>query len=297
MDKETLLIEIYCKISALLKQDKFVNVLKRPGVKPRFTDVELITLSVFQEFTSFYKEDDYWQYCKVHLIKDFPELCDRTQYNRRRKNLVNIINMIRCELLKELPSNSKTLIFDTLPVPVCTYTKGSKTKRFDGADFGYCSSKNMKYFGYKTALAVTDNGIPVDFEFGSAAPHDIEYAKSMLYQYQGINVIADKALSGYKFKDNLINERDIQIISPDKSNARYKNPPWHKILIRKVRNRIETVIGQLANLFSFERTWAKSQIGTFTRLVNKLLAFTFGLYINYKYNFDFNKLDHLMNLF
>lgn len=296
MDQETLLIEIYCKIDALLKQDKFVIALHRSGKKPVFTDCELIALSIFQEFTGIHKEDDYWTYCTNHFQSDFPLLCDKSQYNRRRKNLTKIINMIRIELLKELPLEIKTIIFDTLPVPVTAYTKGTKTKQFNDADFGYCSSKNLRYFGYKTALAISDSGIPIDFELGSASPNDIEYAKSMLYEYFDINVIADKALSGYQFKDNILETRRIVVISPDKSNAKRRSPAWHKILIQKVRNRVETVISQLTNLFSFERTWAKSQIGTFTRLVNKLTAYTFGLLINFKYGFDFNKLDHLTGL-
>lgn len=296
MDQETLLIEIYCKVDALLKQDTFVNALHRSGRKPVFSDTELITVSVFQEFTSFHKEDDYWNYCTAHLMSYFPDLCDRTQYNRRRKSLMNIINMIRVALLKSIPINTRTIIFDTLPVPVATYTKAPRTKRFEDANNGYCSSKEMRYFGYKTALSVTDSGIPLDFILGPASPHDLEYAKSMLYEYRDINVVADKALDGYKFKDDLLRDRQIVVITPDKSNARRRSPAWHKRLLRSTRNRIETVISQLTNLFSFERTWAKSQLGTFTRLSNKLLAYTFGLYINHKYGFEFNKLDHLMNL-
>lgn len=296
MDQETLLIEIYCKVYALLKQDQFVSALHRSGRKPDFSDCELVTLSINQEFSGIHKEDDYWKYCNNHLIKDFPDLCDKSQYNRRRKNLAQIINMIRIELLKELPLNPKALIFDTLPVPVATYTKGSKTKQFNDAGFGYCSSKKLKYFGYKVALAVTESGIPVDFEFGSASPHDIEYAKSMLYEYQNVRVTSDKALSGYKFKDQIMSKRNVLIVSPDKANAKRKSPKWHKVLIRTTRNRVETVISQLTNLFSFERTWAKSQLGTFTRLINKLTAYVFGLFINHKYGFDFNKIDHLTGL-
>ena len=102
---------------------------------------------------------------------------------------------------------------------------------------------------------------------------------------------------GETFQDDLQENRNITVLTPKKSNSKSKNNKFTKYLLRKFRNLIETVNSQLSNLFNIEKTWAKTQWGLFTRIMSKLLAYTMGLYINKKYNLEYNNLDQLMNLF
>jgi len=102
MDKITFLTEMYCKVDDTLQQEPYKTVLERPGTKPVLKDSEIITLSIYQEFTSFVKEDDFWKFAKNFLKKEFPNLIDRSQYNRRKRDLWDIMNQIRVELLKDL---------------------------------------------------------------------------------------------------------------------------------------------------------------------------------------------------
>ena len=296
MDRTTLLTEMYCKIDDILQQEFYKQALYRPGTKPILTDSEIITLSIYQEFTSYTKEDDFWKFTQKYLRGEFPNLIDRSQYNRRKRDLWNVMNLIRFEILKDLHEETDLTIFDTIPIPVSTYTKGSNTKRFYDANFGLCASKNMKYFGYKIGIHVSTTGTLLDFELGSASPHDINYAESILTKYSGIVTLADKAMLSDNLQTDLKRYNGVILVTPKKSNSKEKNTRFSKYLLRKFRNIIETVGSQLSNLFNIEKTWAKTQWGVFARVMSKFLAYTFGLYINKKYNLEYNNLDQLMNL-
>ena len=125
MNQDTLLTFLYSTVDYFLHQDRIREQLIRPGTKPKLSDSEFLTLLLYQEFTDFKKEDAYWKYASSFLRSYFPLLVDKSQYNRRRTNLLSFMNDLRRHLVAQMPSTFLGII-DMLPVPVCMYTKGEK---------------------------------------------------------------------------------------------------------------------------------------------------------------------------
>jgi hypothetical protein len=87
-------------------------------------------------------ETAWYNFCIRNLSDLFPEFCDRTRFNRIRRNLQAVINRIRKEI-NSLVQPSEIQIIDSLPLPVCKFGCAAfhKTFRRFGANFGKCPSK------------------------------------------------------------------------------------------------------------------------------------------------------------
>jgi histidinol phosphatase-like enzyme len=58
-----------------------------------------------------------------------------------------------------------TYLIDTKPTPVVGYKRSKRRSDFRGsADFGYCVSRKLYYFGYKLVMVTTLDGIPVVYD-------------------------------------------------------------------------------------------------------------------------------------
>jgi hypothetical protein len=87
-------------VDTALAQPDLQGLLKRTGRKPKLPDVALLSLALFQEFSGIRDEDEYWQYVRREHEDCFPgQWIDRSRYNRRKKNLSQLINQIRLTLL------------------------------------------------------------------------------------------------------------------------------------------------------------------------------------------------------
>lgn len=96
----------------------------------------------------------------------FPKLLSQSQFNRRARSLRFLVEEFRRYWLKKKGVLSNTChLLDTKPIPVVGYRLNKKHSDFLGsADYGFCASRNLKYFGYKLVMASTLTGLPVDYE-------------------------------------------------------------------------------------------------------------------------------------
>ncbi len=74
MERELLLITIYCMVDDFCQQPKITCQLQRVGHKPKLSDKAILSLALFQEFTGVVDEDDYWRY----ICKQFEPRFSRT---------------------------------------------------------------------------------------------------------------------------------------------------------------------------------------------------------------------------
>jgi hypothetical protein len=69
-------------------------------------------------------------------------------------------------------------VIDTLPLPVCTYTRSGRDRCFKTlADYGYCAAKKLDYYGFKLGLRVSGAGMITHFPLLSARAHDVNQTK------------------------------------------------------------------------------------------------------------------------
>src|SRR5262245_56332212 len=156
----------------------------KPGAKPEFSDSEMLTLMLAQDFIPYPGETQYLGYIRANYQREFPKLVDQSQYNRRARNLRYLVEQLRREWLSELGvDNPKQLLIDTKPVPVLGYKRTKAHSEFSGrAGYGHCAARQLNYFGYKLVMLTTLEGLPVVYDLVSANTDERDAAEVVLHR-------------------------------------------------------------------------------------------------------------------
>ncbi len=282
LDKNTVLTIIFTLVDDIMKDPKIANHLKRPGINPNLSDSEIVALSLYQETIGENREDHFFRLHHEELKSYFPKLNERSRYNRRKRDLYRVFLAVRLSLGFILNLDEvETVAIDSAPIPVVGYKRDKKHSDFTNAEYGYCSSKALKYFGFKLHTIVSLCGSIVDFCLTGAAPYDDQVVEEFLDRNKKIvnEVIGDKAYVSEKLKKLLREQMGIFLYSPKKKNA--KNTTQHLNKRQgKIRLMVETVNSQLQEQFKLSKHYAKSRWGFFTRVAAKMTAHTIGQVIN-----------------
>ena len=247
----------------------------KAGQKPRFTDSEVITLMLAQDFIPYPGENQYIGYIRANYLELFPKLITQSQYNRRARNLRLLVEEMRRYWLRELGLLTQVdLLLDTKPIPVMGYKRSKKRSDFAGsADYGYCASRNMKYFGYKLVSLCTLEGIPVVYELVPANTDERLAAESVLYALRGCNVYADKGFIGKDWQEKILRHTRNRIFTAKRANQENQNPIEFDRWLNSIRERIEGVFNELQNTGrNIERLLAKTVVGLATRVIAKMTS-------------------------
>jgi hypothetical protein len=213
----------------------------------------------------------------------FPQLPGQSRFNRRRRNLMQAMNLLRRVLLAQLDlAQDRQCVIDSLPVPVVQFHL-VPTARGDwpahGADFGKVSTKKLTIFGFKLHLLITLGGLILDFELAAASAADLTVGCELLAEHTELTVIADKAYISAAKAAALWQYNRIRLLTLPRCNQQQLPPPRTR-LHNAARQIIETVNGQLTEQFHIETNHAHSFWGLCTRLYAKLTAHTLCIYIN-----------------
>jgi transposase len=259
------------------------EIKTRKGIERMvMSDVEIIVIAILGELMTIDSERAWYSFCCKNLRDIFPAFCERSRYNRVRRNLHAVIR--RCyEEITTLVSHSEEKIVDSMPIPVCKFGRAHfhKTFRGYGASYGRCASKKETYLGYKLHLLCDPNGYPADYLLTSANVDDRPPVPELVKGHCILALYADKGYTGQEFGDRMLSLAGIKMLPLPKSNV--PQPPEEKLLrqhIFKVRRRIETTNSQLSDHLSIQRVRAKSLWGLTTRLASKFLAFAVAFLIN-----------------
>jgi len=282
IDKNTVLTIIFTLVDDIMKDPKINQHLKRPGPDPDLTDAEMITIALYQEMIGENREDHFFRLHANELKKYFPELNERSRYNRRKRDLHQMFLAVRVALGVLLEFlGMKAVVIDSAPIPVIGYKRDKKHSDFTTASYGYCSSKALKYFGYKIHTLVSLCGSIVDFCLTKAAPFDDQVVEEFLDRNTPTitQVLGDKAYVSEDLKRLLREQMGIWLYSPKKSNA--KTTTQH-LTRRQSKSRliVETINAQLQEQFKLSKHYAKSWWGFITRVSVKITAHTIGQVIN-----------------
>lgn len=276
---------VFVIISDLYAKVAPTSVKKRKNIyKLKMSDEEIITIAIVGELMENDSERAWYNFCIKNLSDLFPNFCDRTRFNRIRRNLQSITNEIRKEI-NHMIQPTEIQIVDSLPLPVCKFGRAAfhKTFRGYGATYGRCASKKETYLGYKIHLVCNTDGYPYDFLLTSANVDDrtpvVELIKehSCLLEY----LFADKGYSGKEFRDKVEYQTGVLLFPlPKSGEPQPKDEKLLRQIVFKKRRRIETTGSQLVCQLNLQRVRAKSLWGLVTRLISKVLAFDVAYLIN-----------------
>jgi len=271
--------------------------IKKVGAKPKFCDLDIITLSLVAESLSINSENLLFSKLRSEYRTDFPLLIDRSQFNRRRKQLRSIIDIFRQSLVKKLLPAENTFILDSLPIEICKFARAKRIKickenTETAPEYGYCAAQNTHYFGYKFHGVCSLKGVVTSFDLSKANHDDILYLRDIEPYYADCLMLGDKAYLDSEYQLELFEIRGIQLDTPMRSNQ--KNFRKQPALFRKVRKRIETLFPQLIDQLVIRVNYAKTFIGLTTRILSKITAFILLQFINSINNKPLNHIKHAL---
>ena len=256
--------------------------IRRRGVIPKFSDLEVIALSLTAETMSIDSEN----YLFIQLAQyksSFPNMISRRQFNDRRKFTGNLCETIRKRIADHVDGGEDYFCIDSKPIEVCRTARGKRCQ-MDKKDyskapsFGYCASQRTYYFGYKLHALCGLSGVIHAYDLTKASVHDINYLHDIKFEYHDCSIFGDRGYIGKEIQLDLFETANIKLECPYRLNQKDWKPQF--IPYAKARKRIETVFSQLADQFMIIRNYAKETEGLFTRIIGKISAFTILQYIN-----------------
>src|SRR5215211_6895016 len=170
----------------------------RPGPRSAFSDSEVITLTVVAELLGLDEESAFLRYLARNHPGLFPRLPERSRYNRRRRQLIEVTNRIRAGLMRLTlgqltPEERELCVIDSLPVPVVGFHHARGEHRWYGeADYGHVASKKQTIYGYKLHLLIAHGGLILDFALAPANHSDPALTEQLLIDKAGLTVLGDK---------------------------------------------------------------------------------------------------------
>jgi hypothetical protein len=279
-----------CTWMYVLISDLFVPLalqVARPGPAPACTDAEVITMAIVGECCGWDQETVLLSRWGEHRDL-FPQQPERSRFNRRRRDLAPVINLLRQAILQALDlaldlAQDSQCIIDSLPVPVVQLyyvPQASVEWKVAGATFGHCCSKKQAIFGYKLHLLLTQSGVIRDFELAPANLPDLVIGQELLANHTDLHVLGDKGYISQAVADDLRTQRHIELITVPRSNQHSQPSDAFRHLHAHLRQLIETVNSQLALQFHVETNHAHSFWGLTARLHTKLTAHTLCVWLN-----------------
>lgn len=251
------------------------NVPRR-GVVPKFSDLEVIALSLTAEAVSI-DSQNYLFYLLKGYQSEFKNMISRRCYNDRTKFLEPLLNSIRYNMAQAIDSDDDYFIVDSKPLPVCRISRAKRSKmsqnNFETApNFGYCAAQDQYYFGYKLHMTSKLSGVINSLTISKASVADINYLKEIKYEIANCTVIGDRGYISTQVQLDLFESVNIKLEVPYRKNQKDFKPIYKPFA--KARKRIETTFSQLNDQFMAIRNYAKDFKGFALRILTKISAFT-----------------------
>ena len=286
MDRDSFIITVYCLVVDLYQHITNGERIRHGGFSPDLTDEEVITMEICGEYLKLHTDSDLFAYFRAHYLHFFPSLRDRSRFVRQAADLWQIKARIQQRLV-EISGQALDPVqsIDTLPLPVCTYTRAGRDRCFPMvADYGHCAAKKLDYYGFKLGLRISRCGMITHYPLLSARPHDINHLDALVEGFSGV-VPADKGFIDAYRQAQLAERHAVKVITPQRVNMKESH---HSPRLMKAsaywRKLIETVGSHLTERFAVGRIRVHDLWHYQHRLIRKVLAHTVVVFLNLKLN-------------
>ena len=272
-------------LTELRKLTKTENFYFKP-IKPKLSDIEVISLIVLAEFKSIDSEHQLFR--EIQGL-DIGSKIERSVYNRRKRQLFPYIEKIRMKMVEKFNEFENYFVVDSMPLEVCKLARSSRSRICKEEDYalpnkGFCASQNLHYYGYKLHAVCSIEGVFQSFDLTPASVHDIHYLKDIKSHLSDCVLLGDKGYLSQTIQLDLFNDVNIKLETPKRINQKDYKPQFYQF--KKFRKRIETLFSQLCDQFMIRRNYAKSFQGFKTRILAKITTLTTVQYLN---KFVFNR--------
>jgi hypothetical protein len=268
---ETLVVAAYVFATSLS--------IPRPGPRGLITDQELIALAVAQAVTGLPSDRQFLGVVRRLLPGWFSHLPEQSQFNRRLRRLTPQITTVQL-MVAELIAEGEVRLVDGTLISCANYPGCAKRSDFaPEAAYGYCPSKSQFVWGMRLVVICDRKGVPVGYDLaGPKTGEERESALRLASAHPDSVLFADGGFWGAEY-EHTMELIDIQLITPKKH--RLGERPPSEIAKARIRLIIESVFSNLKRQMRLEDHLAKTTPGLAQRIVQRLLALTLGIYINF----------------
>ncbi len=207
---EDFILLVYTIVDDLYQQAVPVSVSQRRNVNTaKMSDSEIIALSICGELTGTDSENAWYSFVKRNYRHLFPRLCSRTCFNRTRRALLQVTELLRQQLAQSFPMPvSRYFVIDSFPLPVCKFGRARYCRSFrtEGANYGRCPSKKETYFGFKVHALITLEGYILAFEVTPASVDDREGLRDFAEDHLNLVILGNKGYTGEALSADMQNK-------------------------------------------------------------------------------------------
>lgn len=260
-----------------------------PGPECRFSESEMLTLLLAMDYFPYGGEQQFLGFIRANHLALFPELLDQSQFNRRARRLAGLMEALRRHWLYQLDVVSEdTLLLDTKPIPVVGYKRSKRHSDFAGsADYGYCASRKLHYYGYKLVMVTTLSGLPLVYDLVPANTDERAAAETVLADIRGCTFLTDKGFIGEDWQADVARATGNRIFTPMRDNQSPQNPPAFDRLLGHFRERIEGVFNEIQNTGRhLERLLRKKIAGIGVHVAAKVASHTLRILLKKRFGID-----------
>jgi hypothetical protein len=222
-----------------------------------FTDEEVMTVYIFGIIQRYSKVKHIYNYTKSHLADWFPLLPSYQAFDDRLNKLhccfEVLVQSIDLKALQELEFKNEKVI-DSVPIIVTGKSRSSSAKVAGQlCNKGYCSSKQMYYYGLKLHVAgiVRPCTLPMPETswITGAGENDLTVARPVFEHMSNCKIYADKIYADSDLNMRMQTKQNSAILTPVKKHKGQKivdaADDTYSYLVSKVRQPIESFFNWL----------------------------------------------------
>lgn len=278
--------------------------LRQRGPAPTLADSEVITMELAGEFFGIDTDKGIWRHFRHYHLAEFPALArvDRSNFARQAASLWHVKQLLHGRMLGLLPlgdpvDGTRWWIIDSFPIRVCRLGRAPRCRLFRGvADYGHDPTmpRNL-YYGLRAHLRTSDRGPAAQVELTRAGAADVNAAVALSPGDPREPCLGDRNYwhsNAQRFWEWA--RAGMTVLAVFKKPSTDPDPHRSAVLTR-MRQTVETVIGQLAVRFNAERTWARDVWHLTSRLARKLLSHAVAVLLNGRAGHPPLQLDRLID--
>ena len=292
IDQDTFLTTLYVMVDDFC-QSELGPEMPQPGPQASLCRSEVITLALFGQWVQFPSERAFYRYAQHHLREAFPQLPDRSQFNRLQRTHRDAITAFALFVVQVLQAQQTAYeVLDS----TAAVTRDAKRRGLGWlagqADIGW-SNRIGWYEGFHLLLCVTAQGVITGFGFGSASTHDQHLAATLFaarhtpsprlasagMPAQG-SYLADKGFAGERPRQQWKVHYQVDLVTPPHQRSKQRWPKALRRWLAHLRQIIETVNDKLLNTFRLGRERPHDLTGFQARLAAKVALHNFCIWFN-----------------
>ena len=222
-DKDDKLVRIYFLICDYFNELQYYCERFSNNNKPKFTDQEIMTIYLYvMQHEGHTKIKDIHRFASEYLRGWFPKLGSYQAFNNRLNRLGGAFNrLVEILLTNSVPDDCilNQSVLDSMPIITCSGKRSAKVAS-EVTDKGYCSTKNMYYFGMKLhMLGFRRDGKlphPEQILFTPASVNDISVYRQAWAHIENRVFFGDKIYMDHDLNQQMIIEQNSEMYTPVK---------------------------------------------------------------------------------